>query len=373
MPRVLSLSTLFPSEARPRFGQFVARQFDALAERGDVDLTVIVPVARRLARGEPRAYPVHYVPFPAIPLIGARSNPGLIARAVLPLVRRMHAERPFELIDAQFFYPDGPAAALIADALGLPLSIKARGSDILDWGARRFARGKMLAAAHRATGLLAVSAALKDDMIALGMPAEKIAVHYTGVDHRLFNPSNRPAARLEWSSWTRGAPLLVSVGNLVPVKGHALAIQALHHIPEAKLLIVGSGPEAAALQRLTRGPHLAGRVRFEALAPERVQLALAAADVMVLPSEHEGLANVWIEALACGTPIVISDVGGAREVVRSPAAGRLVERNPQAIASAVRDLIAHPPSPEAVAAHAARFSWETNATELAAHYNRLIA
>jgi glycosyltransferase involved in cell wall biosynthesis len=93
---------------------------------------------------------------------------------------------------------------------------------------------------------------------------------------------------------------------------------------------------------------------------------------MVLPSENEGLANAWIEALACGTPLVIPDVGGAREVVREASAGRITERSPEAIAGAVLELLADPPEQATVAASTAGFSWEMNAAELAIHYARIV-
>jgi glycosyltransferase involved in cell wall biosynthesis len=93
---------------------------------------------------------------------------------------------------------------------------------------------------------------------------------------------------------------------------------------------------------------------------------------MVLPSASEGLANAWVEALACGCPLVISDAGGARELVTRPEAGRIVSRDPQAIADAVRELIGSAPPREAVAACAARFSWEANAAALADYYEGLL-
>jgi len=374
--RVLSITTLFPRPDKPGFGGFVARQFAALVERGDADLTVISPIARPLIASKPsidtsRGYPVHYLPFATVPKLGARWNPALIARAALPLVCRLHAEQPFDLIDAQFFYPDGPAAARIAKEIGLPLSIKARGSDIHYWGTQDYALRQMLRAAEQASELLAVSEALKADMVGLGMAAERIAVHYTGLDHTKFWP--RPSARevLE-PPVPFSAPLLVSIGNLIPLKGHALAIEALSGIPAAHLLIAGDGPEQAALSQLAARLGLADRVHLlGSMSNDMVPLLLAAADAFVLPSEREGLANVWIEALACGTPLVITNVGGAREVVGDPSAGRLVERSPRAIANAVCDLLADPPARADVARHAARFSWEANAAQLAAHYQRI--
>ncbi len=377
MTRVLSISTLFPTGARQGFGRFVARQFDALAKRGDVDLTVINPIAAlpfagRTTTDGSRSCPVHHMSFATIPRLGVRWNPALIARAVLPLARRLHAETAFDLVDAQFFYPDGPAAARIADALNLPLSIKARGSDIHYWGTRGFARKQMLAAARQAGGLLAVSEALKLDMAALGMPGERIAVHYTGLDHQLYRVEVHGAEARESFGFSRDKPLLASVANLIPLKGHDLTIAALAALPDVQLAIAGVGPNLSRLEALVARLGIADRVRFVGcLCPDDVARLLGSADVMVLPSEREGLANVWIEALACGTPLVIGDVGGAREVVTGPSAGRLVERNPQAIAAAVRELLSNPPARAEVAAHAARFSWEANAAQLAEHYRRV--
>ena len=379
--RVLSLATLFPRPDQPGFGRFVARQFEALAERGDVDLTVISPIARPLLAGPPstdtaRGYPVHYLPFATIPKLSARWNPALIARKVLPLARKLHAEQPFDLIDAQFFYPDGPAAARVASALGLPLSIKARGSDIHYWGTLPFARQQMLAAAEQAGGLLAVSAALRAEMAALGMPADRITVHYTGLDHAVFRPhpkSETRAGLTEDLGLPADGPLVVSVGNLIPLKGQDLLIAALPSLPGARLTLAGKGSEESKLRMWAVKEGLEGRVHFlGAVLPDQLARLLSAADALVLPSKHEGLANVWIEALACGTPLVITDVGGAREVVTSAAAGRLVERTPAAIAAGVREVLADPRPQAEVAAHAARFSWVANAAQLAAHYRRIM-
>lgn len=390
MLRLLSISTLYPAPGRMGFGRFVARQMEALAARGDWQVTVINPIGLPplpLKRYAPlRAIPafqaqgaiaVHHPRFTLIPALSGPLNPALIASAILPLAKRLHAETPFHMVDAQFFYPDGPAAARIAQALGLPLAIKARGSDIHLWGENASARRQMIAAAHQAKALLSVSRALARDMAAMGMPEATTHVHYTGLDRERFQPLERRAARQLISAipslhvWSTG-PLLLCVGALVPIKGQAIAIRALTHLPEdVRLAIAGTGADEITLRALTKQLGLESRVHFlGAVEHDLLPQLLCAADAMVLPSEREGLANAWIEAIACGTPVVIPDVGGAREVVLDNSAGRIVDRSPEAIANAVTELLANPPSQQSVAANAERFSWSSNAAALAAIYEK---
>ena len=134
-------------------------------------------------------------------------------------------------------------------------------------------------------------------------------------------------------------------------------------------MLAGTGADGPALRQLAADLGLAARVHLVgALDHDAMPLLLSAADVMVLPSEREGLANAWIEALACGTPVVIPDIGGAREVVTSSAAGRLAPRDPAAIAQSLVDVLAHPVPQTETAACAAAFSWEANATRLSEIY-----
>ncbi|MBF9150126.1 glycosyltransferase [Novosphingobium jiangmenense] len=393
MRRLLSISTLYPATGRPGFGRFVGRQMQALGARGDWDVTVINPLGmppvpmKRYAslKSVPECeqqgpVTIHHPRFLLVPGLSGPVNPALIAHAVLPLAKRLHAEQPFDLVDAQFFYPDGPAAAKVARALELPLAIKARGSDIHLWGNRSWPRRQMIEAARQSTVLLAVSQALANDMVELGMPGERIRVHYTGLDRERFRPLERQAARQLVSAlpslhiWSEGR-LLLCVGALLPIKGQALAISALTSLPEdVRLAIAGTGTDEVALRRLVQQLGLEARVHFLGTVEHDVlPHLLCAADVMVLPSEREGLANAWIESLACGTPVIIPDIGGAREVVRDASAGRIVERTPEAIARAVSDLLESPPAQEAVAANAERFSWDANAASLAAIYEEAAA
>ena len=93
----------------------------------------------------------------------------------------------------------------------------------------------------------------------------------------------------------------------------------------------------------------------------------------MLPSASEGLANAWVEALACGTPVVTTPIPGAQELLTDPAYGRMVERDAAAFASAINELLAAPPPREVVLAGAASFSWEANAAALVAHWRALAA
>ncbi len=391
MKHVLSLATLYPNAVNPQFGIFVARSMEALARRDDWRVTVVNPIGLPpLALGRYR--PLADLPevsaeggvtvvrphFTLFPRIGARRNAEAIARAVLPLARSIHASIPIDVIDAQFFFPDGPAAAIIAEALGLPLSIKARGSDITYWGEQGFARKQMLAAAQRATGLLAVSRDLAGKMAAMGMDAGKIAVHYTGLDRDRFRPLDHTQLRAQLTrefafGFLDNAPLLVCVGALIERKGQAIAIKALRDIPGARLALIGHGEAEARLRALVASEGVADRVFFLKSADhDLIPLFLSAADVMVLPTSNEGLANAWVEALACGTPVVTCDVGGARELISSDTAGRLVERTPEAVAAGVNAVLNAPPPREAVAALVEGFSWTANAAALAAHYESLL-
>ena len=386
MLRVLTLSTLFPDAGRPTFGVFVERQTLGLAAHPGVELRVVAPIglppfpldrhpryrgiAALPAMEAWKGLTVYRPRFPVVPVVGGRFAPVLMARALLPLLRRIRAEFPFDVIDAEFFYPDGPAAAALGKALGVPVSIKARGSDIHHWADRAGCRRHIVAAGQAAGGLLAVSAALRRDMIALGLPGEKIRVHYTGVDLDRFRPADRAAAK---AALGVDGPLLLSVGYLIERKGQQLAVAAMPALPGATLLIVGQGPARAALEAQIASLGLQGRVRLLGALPHEALPALfAAADVMVLPSATEGLANVWVEALASGTPIVTADVGGAREVVDRPAAGQLAARDPVSIAAAIRHILSDPPTQADVRTVAEGFTWGANTDALYDHLTGLI-
>ncbi len=266
--------------------------------------------------------------------------------------------------------PDGPAAVVLGKALDVPVSIKARGSDIHVWGERGFGRRQILEAGRAAGGMLAVSAALKRDMAELGLPEERITIHYTGVDLDRFRIADRVAAK---AALRVEGPLILSVGYLIDRKGQKIAVEAMKQLPGATLLLVGDGPARADLEAQIAKAGLQDRVRMLGSQQHDTLPALfAAADVSVLPSTSEGLANVWVESLACGTPVVIGDAGGAGELVDTVVAGRIVEATPDAVAGAIRDLLANPPDRQATRSVVERFTWSANAETLHAHLSALV-
>ena len=381
MLRVLTLSTLFPNAGQPTLGVFVERQTLDLAARPGVEVEVVAPVglplwpfslhphysprSRLPAEEEWKGLKLHRPRFPVVPVVREAGAARALARSLLPLLRSIRKRFQFDVIDCEFFWPDAPAAMALARALGVPFSAKARGADVNYWGDRPGIASQIAEAGQAAGGLLAVSEATRERMIALGMPGERIRVHHTGVDLDLFRPLDRAATKAALGLF---GPTIVTAGALIPRKGQTLAIEALALLPGAELVLIGEGPDRAGLDALARSSGVADRVRFTgALAHEDLPLWLAAADVALQPSSSEGLANVWVEALACGTPVVTTEVGGAREAIDRPEAGRIVAREAGALAAAIRDLLAEPPEPDRVRAAATRFSWERNAAELHEH------
>lgn len=379
--RVLTLSTLFPDITRPNFGLFVERQCRELASHDGVEVTVIAPIAvppwplSRHSRYAPllslpkeehwRTLTVHRPRFDIIPRFGARFHVAAMTRAIWPLVRELHAIAPFDVIDASFFYPDGPVARRIARRLGIPYSVKARGSDIHHWGRLPATRKVVQDAATGAAGLLAVSAAMKRSMVALGMDAAKIRVHYTGVDLDRFAPQNRDKAKTHFGL---SGPVVLCVGHIIDRKGQELLVRALPALPGVMLILAGQGPAASRLETLAQELGVGDRLGILGSIPhDQLPALYNAADVMALPSASEGLANAWVEALACGTPILISDVGGARELLTCDVAGRIVERTPEAIAAALREMLAETPDREAVRSVALPFTWHANGDALVQH------
>jgi glycosyltransferase involved in cell wall biosynthesis len=379
MLRVLVLTSRFPDRLRPNLGNFVERQTLELAARPGVEVQVVAPLGRapfpfspassRALDGLPReevwkGLAVHRPRFPRFRYLPSLRPPALAWR-LLPLAEALRERFAFEIISAEFSWPDGPAAIAVGRALGVPVAIKARGMDFERRAESASTRRQLLASGRAAQGLLAVSESVKRTMVAIGLPAERIAVHHGAVDTELFRPGDRAAAKARLGI---SGPLLLAVGNLIPEKGHWIAIEALARLEGATLIIAGNGPERGALLARARKLGVTERLRLPGSLPHPLLPAFyTAADVTIHPSLIEGFGNARLESLACGTPLVTTAVGDASLIVDRPAAGRIVEADPKAIAEAVLGLLAEPPSPDAVRESVRDFNWARQAAELERH------
>ena len=384
--KILTFSTLYPNAARPIHGIFVETRLRQLLASGQIASKVVAPVpwfpSRHPWFGDyalhacaPReewrnGIEVLHPRYLLVPKIGMTAAPFLLAQAVRPAIARLAARYAFDLIDAHYFYPDGVAAVMLGRRLERPVVITARGSDINLIARHRLPRRMIQWAARQAAGVVTVSRALKDALVALGVPAESIQVLRNGVDLTLFSPVDRERVRQRLGMKQR---TLLSVGNLLAFKGHHIAIRALSLLPDCELVIIGAGPERPALDALARQTGVGERVRFAgSIGQEQLREYYGAADALVLASSREGWANVLLEAMACGTPVVASDVGGASELVASPEAGLLTERAPEALARTLQRLFSNYPDRAATRRYAERFSWSETTRGQLQLFERLV-
>ncbi|MDB5952794.1 MAG: glycosyltransferase family 4 protein [Massilia sp.] len=372
--KLLTFSTLFPNTEQPNHGIFVETRLRYLLAGGKAASRVVAPVAwfpfkhprfgtyarnARVPASEVRhGIDVQHPRYALLPKIGMELAPVMMAQSVKPAIGRIIDEGyDFDAIDAHYFYPDGVAAVMLGKYFNKPVVITARGTDINLIPQYKLARKMILWAADNASGIITVCKALKDEMVQLGVPAGAVTPLRNGVDLQRFVPTNREAARaaLGLTHFT-----LLSVGVLDPRKGHDLAIKALTLLPGVNLLIAGIGPERRRLEELAAQLGVAERVTLlGAVAQTELKTYYNAADAMVLASSREGWANVLLESMACGTPVVASRVYGTPEVVAAPEAGVLMaERTPQGVADAVNALRANYPDRLATRRYAEGFSWD---------------
>jgi glycosyltransferase involved in cell wall biosynthesis len=372
--KLLTFSTLFPNAAQPNHGLFVETRLRYLVASGKVQSRVVAPVPwfpsshprfghyatlAKVPRTENRyGLDISHPRYPAIPKIGMNLAPMLMAHAVKPALGRiLDSGYDFDAIDAHYFYPDGVAAVMLGKYFNKPVVVTARGTDINVIPGHTLPRKMILWAARNAHGVITVCNYLKDEMVKLGVRPSHITPLRNGVDLQRFSPADRNTLRERLG--VRGFSLL-SVGHLNEHKGHHLIIKALRLLPNASLMIAGSGPDHKKLSDLARELGVADRVRLLGPVPQtELSSYYNAADLLVLASSREGWANVLLESMACGTPVVATNICGTPEVVAAPEAGRLMaQRTPESLAAAVRLLCAELPSRAETRRYAERFSWD---------------
>jgi teichuronic acid biosynthesis glycosyltransferase TuaC len=342
----------FPSQSQ-RFGDYAA-------------------FAKVAARETRYGIDVRHPRYLVIPKVGMTAAPWLLAQSAKKEIGRIIDEGyDFDAIDAHYFYPDGVAAVMLGKYFNKPVVITARGTDINLIPQYTLPRKQLMWAADNAAGMITVCNALRDEMIGLGMPGERIVPLRNGVDLQRFQPMDRQAARgkLGIDGFT-----IISVGLLDRRKAHDLTIGALPLMPDVKLLIAGTGPERKNLEAQAERLGVSDRVKLlGAVAQTELKDYYNAADAMVLASSREGWANVLLESMACGTPVVASNVWGTPEVVAAPEAGVLMkERTSEGIAEAMRKLRDNYPDHAATRRYAENFSWDATTEGQLQLFSRII-
>ena len=381
--RILVFTSLFPSSTQPNFGIFIYQRISHLAQRPGNLVQVVAPVPYfpswitssrwgkygLIPRAEKiRGLDVYRPRYPLLPGFLMPLHGLLMFLGSFLMVRRLHRQFRFDCIDAHYVYPDGFAAVLLGRMLGLPVVISARGTDINLFPSFPSIRPLIVWSLRKAAGIIAVSSALKNAMIALGLPPEKICVIPNGVDTTRFYPIPKEEARR-----TLGLPgdgkIAISVASLTEAKNHSLLISAFAGVvggcADAKLFIIGEGPERAGLEELIHKLRMQENVILTGAKPNQ-ELALwySAANVSCLVSSREGWPNVLMESIACGTPVVATPVGGVPEIISSSELGLLAEQDIDSIAAALKTAFARSWDRTALVRHAQLRGWSNVAGEV---------
>jgi glycosyltransferase involved in cell wall biosynthesis len=393
-PRVVVFSTLFPTPLQPQAGVFIRERMFRVARF--LPLTVVSPVPWFPFQSLIRRWRPNFRPEAprreiqsGIEIVRPRffSVPGLFKRldgfflaigSFSTLLGLKQADR-LDLLDAHFAYPDGYAATLLGRWLQVPVTVTLRGAE-----ARQAASGplrkRVATALRRSSRVFAVAAALKRLAVSLGIEDDRIRVIGNGVDLQKFRPVAKSDARAALRL-PQDAPVLVSVGGLVERKGFHRVIECLPSLLEQfrglhYLIVGGPSAEGDIGKRLSAQVETLGlqaNVHFTgALRQEDLKIPLSAANVFVLATRNEGWANVFLEAMACGLPIVTTDVGGNAEVVSRPDLGIVVPFDkPIALREALRTALQRNWDQEAIMAYAHTHDWDSRIAVLVKEFEQL--
>ena len=395
-PRLLVFSSLFPSATRPTAGVFIRERMFRVAAQ--LPLIVLSPqpwfpgqsLIRLLRPGyrppapryeEQQGVDVYFPRFFALPGVLRILDGWSMALCSYFLARRLTRRYPIGLIDAHFTYPDGEAAIHLGRWLGLPVTITMRGTEV-PHSRQPQLRSRLVRALSAAARVFSVSDSLRQLALSLGASVSKTEVVGNGIDLQRFHPVDKQTARQKLGL-AQSDKLLISVGGLVERKGMHRVIECLPLLldqhPELHYLIVGSGGAEgnvrAELDAQVARLGLADRVHFlGALAPDELKWPLSASDVFVLATRNEGWANVFLEAMACGLPVVTTDVGGNREVVCRAELGSVVPfADSAALQHALASALAKHWDREAILAYARDNQWDKRVAQLVRAFNQLLA
>ena len=376
--KVLSFSYCFPNSRTPTWGVFVQQRLTAMADLVDLEVvspTPTFPLVTRLRGGlpaesnAPGGLRIHRPRYLSLPGILKSIEGRMYARGLRRWLGDFCARRRPDVLDAHFVWPDGVGVGLLARRLGIPYTITLRGWLYEAMGNKHILRQCVEAMQH-AAGIISVSGHLAQTAAELGVDRSRIHVIPNGVNTDQFFPRDKDLCRKELGLPTDGR-LIVTVAHLGPRKGHLEALEAIARLPEdVRLVLVGGDPEGGKNERRLRGRigelGLDGRVLLAGPQPyARVPLYLCAADASVLASYREGCPNVVLESLACGTPVVATEVGAVPDLVDPGKNGQVVPpRDAKSLGEGIEAVLEMPWSAQEVSASVAGRSWQSVARDV---------
>lgn len=394
-PGVVVLSTLFPNSVQPQAGVFIRERMFRVGR--ELPLVVVAPVPWFPLQGLLRLLRPHFRPevprretqdgvevlhprFLSVPGVLKSLDGVFLALGSWGTLRRLRRSGQLDVLDAHFGYPDGYAASLLGRWLGVPFTVTLRGTEVRH-AASVGLRPKLVTAFRCARRVFAVSASLQAVARELGVTEDKLRVVGNGVDCVKFHPVPRKEARARLGL-AADVPVLITVGGLTERKGFHRVIELLPQLvsrfPGLCYLVVGGasaeGDWGPRLRAQVSALGLEDTVRFVGtVAPEDLKWVLGAADVFVLATRNEGWANVLLEAMACGLPVVATDVGGNREVVCCPELGEIVPfGNAGALASALERALARQWDRDPLLGYARDNEWSARIEVLVEEFRALL-
>lgn len=309
---------------------------------------------------------VHYVRYAMLPKVSGSIQAVMEAWAAYPAVRRIHQQRPVDVINGRFIYPDGVAASIVGARLGIPVVLTALGTDIDVYSRERFKEPQIRWALNRAAHVTAVSPSLADRILELGTAPSKVSSSVNGIDLERFRPDGRSLLR-ERCGLDPERKVLVTLARLSSEKGLVFLLDALGRLAASgrcdfHTVIIGDGPERRELEEQAARLGLNAALTFAGeIDHSEVPSWLRGADAFCLPSLREGTPNVVIEALATGVPVVATRVGGTPLLIGDHN-GRLVppgQADP--LAQAIADVISRQWDPASIRRSVAHMSWRAEA------------
>lgn len=370
--RTLVVSSRFPSPTHPDLAPYNREQFSTLGRRAVVEVISGVPWSLFGRNGDvgssTRLERIEEVVVRHPRLLTIRSVPslsaGLMAASLAPSVWLRTRARRSEVILAARAYPDGVAAVILGQVMGLPTVIKCRGPDLFEAEKDPLGLIQLSFSLRRAERVVVTCEALVPKIRSYGVHEAQIHIVHEGVDRGRFRPRDMAAARRK--SGLPPGMLVLFVGPLTPDSGFREFLEAARLVrerePNASFIVVGEGPLDAELKEASESGVFipAGR-----LAQEELAEYLAASDMVCLPELYSGLPNVLRETLASGRPVVVRRSGGVAEMMTHASFGAMINRSdPKTIANALVKTYGLDIEPASRVAHAFLPSWEDSSDRL---------